>query len=229
MTRGALKPGRKPLKERTRLPDDAPPFAIGHRIRLESLIILHEGEFSAGDIAKILDEDVKMVTNHLRDLYDAGCIEFVGHKGEGNIRRAVYRAIARPFISDERYKAMSLEERHEINGVALQWILAESLAAYRKKKMDQDETLCLITDEPNLDAEARVELRDLLLTSWSGEVTTASEALKGVKEIAGRATNRMAQSGESGTTVVVTLMAFERARPRITEDHRQNRSAIDER
>lgn len=81
MTRGALEPGRKPLRERTRLPEDAPSYPAGHRIRLESLIILHEGEFSAGGIAKMLGEDVKVVTNHLRDLYDAGCIEFVGYKG----------------------------------------------------------------------------------------------------------------------------------------------------
>jgi DNA-binding transcriptional ArsR family regulator len=172
MTRPVLKPGRRAAKERTRLPDDAPPFAVGHRIRLESLIILHEGDYSAANIAKMLDEDVRVVTNHLRDLYDAGCIEFVGHEGSGNIRRAVYRAVSRPIISDEEYEAMSLNERHEINGVAVQWILAECLASYRNAKMDRDETLCLITDAP-----------------------------------------RMAESEEIGTTVVVTLMAFERGRP----------------
>lgn len=214
MTREALKPGRRPLRERTRLPDDAPSYAVGHRVRLESLIILHEKESSAADIAKMLDEDVRVVTNHLRDLYDAGCIEFVGHKGEGNIRRAVYRATTRPLISDEEYEAMSLKERHEINGVAVQWILAECLSSYRNDKMDRDEALCLITDAPILDAEGKVEIRDLLTASWSGESEEAFEALKSVQEIAGRAANRMAESGEDGTTVIVTLTAFERGRSR---------------
>lgn len=217
MTRGTLKPGRRPAKERTRLPEDASSFAVGHRIRLESLIILHEGEFSAADIAEMIGEDVKIVTNHLRDLYDAGCIEFVGHKGKGNIRRAVYRAIERPFFSDEEYQEMSLEERQEGIGVHLQWVLAECLLSYRNKRMARDENLCVISDEPNLDAEGRAEVRDLLLACWRGESEETLEALKGVQGIAGRAINRMAKSGEAGKTVVVALLAFERARSSISE------------
>jgi DNA-binding transcriptional ArsR family regulator len=212
MARGELKPGRRPPRKRSRLPDDAPSYAVGHRVRLESLIILHERESSAAAIAKELGEDVRIVTNHLRDLYDAGCIEFVGHRGEGNIRKAVYRAVTRPMISDDEYEAMSLGERHEINGVAVQWILAECLSSYRNNKMDSDEALCLITDAPLLDAEGRVELRDLLTASWSGESEVALDALKSAQDIAGRAANRMASSGEDGTTVVLTLMAFERGR-----------------
>ncbi|HEY7950819.1 MAG TPA: winged helix-turn-helix domain-containing protein [Solirubrobacterales bacterium] len=217
MTRGALEPGRKPLKERTRLPEDAPSYPAGHRIRLESLIILHEGEFSAGDIAKMLGEDVKVVTNHLRDLYDAGCIEFVGYKGKGNLRKAVYRAVARPFTSGEEYRAMSLKERHEALGVHLQWIFSEGLTSYRTKKMAGDETVCVVSDEPNLDSEGKLELHDFLAACWTGKSEDALDALKGVQEIAGRATNRMAESGETGTTVVVALLAFERGRPPISE------------
>jgi len=71
---------------RSRLPEEAPTYPASHRVRHEALIILHESEFSAAEIARMIDEDVSTVTNHLRDLYDAGCIEFVGHKGEGNLR-----------------------------------------------------------------------------------------------------------------------------------------------
>jgi DNA-binding transcriptional ArsR family regulator len=216
--RAPLKPGRRPLAERTRRPEDAPPFATGHYIRLEALTILHEGEFSAVEIAEMMGMDVKNVTNHLRNLYDAGCIEFVGHKaGEGNIRRAVYRAIARPVVSDEAYRAMSLEERHDLNGTAIQWIFAECLSSHRSGKMDQDEDLCLISDEPNLDAKGRVELRELLSAAWSGEPEEVLAVLKGVQEIECRAANRMAESGETGTTVVVALLAFERGRSGISE------------
>jgi len=208
--RSELKLGRKPLRERTRLPEDAPSYPVGHRVRLEALIILHERESSAADIAELLDEDVRLVTNHLRELYDAGCIEFAGHKGDGNIKRAVYRAVTRPLISDEEYEELSLKERHEINGVAIQWILAECLSSYRNKKMDSDEALCLITDAPILDAEGRIELRDLFTASWNGESGEAFDALKSAQEIAARAADRMTESGETGKTVVVTLMAFER-------------------
>jgi hypothetical protein len=166
----------------------------------------------------MIDEDVKIVTNHLRDLYDAGCIEFVGHQGEGNIRRAVYRAVTRPLITDEEYEAMSSKERHEINGVAVQWILAECLSSYRNNKMDRDKALCLITDAPILDPEGRVELRDFLTASWTGESGDVVEALKGVQEIASKAASRMTRTGATGTTIVVTLMAFERGRPWVSEE-----------
>jgi DNA-binding transcriptional ArsR family regulator len=212
-----LRPGRNPVKKRTRLPEDAPTFATNHRIRLLSLIILHEGEFSAAEIAEMIGEETPMVSNHLRDLYDAGSIEFVGHKGEGNFKRAVYRAVECPIVTDEEFQALSADERHEAAGVVLQWILAECLASFRHRKMDRDEALCLISDEPNLDTEGRTELRQLLTAAWNGEAEDVLAALKGVQEIAVRATNRMAKSGEAGTTVVVSLMAFERGRPRISD------------
>ncbi len=213
MKRRPLQTGRTPLKQRTRRPEDASPFAVGHYIRIGALTLLHERDFSAGEIAAIMGEDVKNVANHLRDLYDAGCIEFAGHSGEGNIRRAVYRAVARPFVSDETYRAMSIDERHDANNTVLQWILAECLSSYRNRKMDHDEDLCLISDEPNLDAEGRRELREFLIASWNGEAGEVLDAIGGVQEIEGRAANRMAESGEAGTTVVVALLAFESGRP----------------
>jgi DNA-binding transcriptional ArsR family regulator len=210
-----LRPGRNPVKRRSRLPEEAPTYPASHPVRLEALIILHEGQFSAAEIARMIDEDVSTVTNHLRDLFDAGCIEFVRREGEGNLRKAVYRAIARPFTHRDEAKNMSLEERQEAAGVHLQWILAEALGAYRKKKMVRDETV-VMSDEPCLDAEGMLELDDFFTACWIGDVETLTK-LEGVQQIAARAMNRMAESNEVGTTVVASLMAFERARPAISE------------
>ena len=210
-----LRPGRNPAKRRSRLPEEAPTYPTSHRVRLEALIILHEGQFSPAEIARMIDEDVEIVTNHLRDLYDAGCIEFVGRQGEGTLRKAVYRAIARPFTNPEETKKMSLGERQEAAGVHLQWILAEALGAYRKEKMVRDETV-VMSDEPCLDAEGVRELHDLFIACWIGDVEVLTR-LEGVQQIAARAMNRMAKSNEVGTTVVASLMAFERARPSISE------------
>ena len=216
MRHAELKPGRRPASARSRLPEEVPTYPLNHRIRQESLIILHEGEFSAADIAEMIGEDTSHVTNHLRDLYDAGCIEFVEFRGKGNFKKAVYRAVARPFTSREETKKMSPEERQEVAGVHLQWALVEAVAAYRSKKMASDENCVVMSDEPCLDAEGRVELEDFLTACWNGDFEVM-EKLKSVQDIAGRAVNRMAKSGEAGVTVVASLMAFERARPRITK------------
>ncbi len=216
MKHAELKSGRRPASERSRLPEEAPTYPLTQRIRQESLLILHEGEFSAADIAQMIGEDTSHVTNHLRDLYDAGCIEFVGYQGKGNFKRAVYRAIARPFTSHEEAMKMSPEERQEIAGVMLQWIMVEATASYRNKKMADDENCVVMFDEPCLDAEGRIELDEFFTACWNGEFEVL-ERLKSVQDIEARATNRMAKSGETGAIVVASLMAFERARPRITK------------
>lgn len=216
MKHAELRPGRRPAGERSRLPEEAPTYPLSHRIRQESLIILHEGEFSAADIAEMIGEDTSHVTNHLRDLYDAGCIEFVGYQGKGNFKRAVYRAVARPFTSREEAKKMSPEVRQEAAGVHLQWAMAEAVAAYQSKKMANDETCVVMSDEPCLDAKGRIELDDFLAACWNGDFEVL-ERLKSVQDIAARAANRMVKSGETGVTIVASLMAFERARPRITK------------
>jgi DNA-binding transcriptional ArsR family regulator len=169
--------GRKPLKERTRRPVDALPHSVNHWIRVEALAIFHEGEFCAGEVADMIGEDVKNVSGHIRDLYDSGCIEFAGYKMVGNYRKPVYRAIVRPVVTDEVYRAMSIEDRHDLN-------------------------LCLLWNALNLDAEGQRELLAYLITTW-----------KGVQGIHARAVNRMAESGEIGTSTVVGLLGFERGRP----------------
>jgi len=216
MKHAELRQGRRPAKERSRLAEEAPTYPLNHRIRHEALIILHEGEFSAADIAQMIGEATSHVTNHLRDLYDAGCIEFVGYEGRGNFKRAVYRAIKRPFMSRNEFGPLSPEERHEAIGVHLQWSVAEALASYRERKMANDEALCLVSDEPCLDAEGRIELDEFFAACWNGDFEVL-ERLRSVQDIEARATNRMAKSGETGAIVVASLMAFERARPRITK------------
>jgi len=214
MAHAELREGRRPARERSRLPEDAPTYPLSHRIRQESLIILHEGEFSATEIADMIGEDTSNVTNHLRDLYDAGCIEFVGHQGKGNFRKAVYRAVARPFTSREETKEMSPDERQEVAGMHLQWTFVEAMAAYRNKKMASDDSCVVMSDEPCLDTEGRIELDDFLIACWKGDFEVMKK-LKSVHDIAGRAAGRMAKSGEAGVAVVASLMAFERARPKI--------------
>lgn len=216
MKHAELKPGRRPAIERSRLPEEAATYPSNHCIRHEALIILHEGEFSAADIAEMIGEETPIVANHLRDLYDAGCIEFVGYRGKGNFKKAVYRAVRRPFIGRGEFGPMSPDERHEAIGVHLQWSVTEALASYRKKKMANDEACVVMSDEPCLDAEGRIELDEFLTACWGGDFEVL-ERLKSVQDIAGRAANRMAKSGETGVIVVASLMAFERARPRITK------------
>jgi hypothetical protein len=201
LNQGAAEIGRKPLKERARRPDDALPYSVKHWIKVEALAILHEGEFSAGEIALMIGEDVKIVRNHIVDLYGSGCIELAGYKMVGNNRKPVYRAIMLPVISDEVARVMSVEERHDVSGAITQGILAETVSSYRNGKLDED-PVCLLWDAPNLDARGEREMHAHLIRSWE-------EAHR----IHGEAANRMARSGEVGQTTFLGLLGFGRGRP----------------
>jgi len=119
----------------------------------------------------MIDKDTPTVTNHHRDLYDAGCIEIVDYEVNGNVRKPLYRAVTLPYVSDEIYRAMSLLERHDANGVILQWFLAACFSSYRNEKMDRDENVCLIWNDPTLDAQGRIEMRDWLICPFPLSIT----------------------------------------------------------
>jgi hypothetical protein len=208
-----LKVGRKPLKERTRLPDDALPYAIKHWIKLQALVILYDGEFTASEIAEMIGEDVKLVSGHIRGLYDSGRIEVADFKTVGNHRMPVYRAIATPYVGGEEYIRMPIEERHDMSSVTLQSFFAEALASHRAGKMDDDEELAVIWDVMNLDAQGNRELTALETAFW--------EDTRGINATAA---NRMAESGEEGTSRIVAFLGFKRARqgkPRIMRQLRK--------
>jgi DNA-binding transcriptional ArsR family regulator len=192
---------RKPPAQRKRRMDDAVAYALGHRIRNEALSILAEGRRSTSELAKIMGEDVKLVGNHIRELYESGCIEDAGTVTRGNITERFYRTVILPYITDEAYRAMSMEERRDVNGVTVQSILAETLASYRAGKMETDDDLWLLWDALNLDSQGRREVAE--------EFADLYERLLDVKA---RAVTRMSESGETGITTIITATAFERCR-----------------
>lgn len=193
--------GRKRLKERTKRPPEAAAYAVNHWARLEALTVLHQGEFSAGEVADILDEDVRYITGHVKDLYEAGCIEFVGYRVIGSRSRPIYRAVVLPEITEDVWRAMSSSDRHDASGAIVQGFSAESLSSHRNHKMDDDDELCLIWDAHGVDTRGKREVHDLL-----------AETKEKVLAIEGRSANRMAKSGEGSTTIVVGLHSFIRGR-----------------
>jgi hypothetical protein len=194
--------GRKPRKKRSRQPVDAITHSVNHWIRVEALAIFHEGEFSAGEVAEMVGEDVKLVTGHIHDLYESGCIEFAGHKMVDGMMRPVYRAIALAEVSDEVYRGMSANDRDDASSAIVQGILAESVSSCQNGKMIDDETLALIWDAPTLDAQGEREMNAHLTASY-----------RGAKKIHAKAANRMAKSGEIGITKVIAFLGFRRGRP----------------
>lgn len=193
---------RTPVAERKKDIADAVAYAGGNRIRVDALGILAEGKISVADIANVLDLDVKKLSDHIRYLYDYGCIEDAGTEKVRNTNKHFYRAVTLPHISVEDYRSMAPEERRDVLGLIVQMIIVETLASFRSRKLENDGRVRLIWDCLNLDGRGKQEIATCL--------TRADKRLLAIEAVNAK---RLAKSGESGIPMVVSLMGFERSRP----------------
>lgn len=197
-----LATGRKRASEHKRGIDGALSYALGNWIRVDALSILAEGRHSVSEVAEKIGLDVKTVSGHVRELYACGCIEEAGSRKVRNTTEHFYRAVELPYIDDETYAALPLEARREILALTIQAMMAETLAAFRAKKMEDNENTWIGWDCANLDSQGQRELKE--------EITATLER---VVDIKARAAHRMSESGDVGVTTVYTFNAFERSRP----------------
>ncbi len=193
---------RMPASERKRPADEAVAYAVGNGTRIDALAILAEGEHSASQIAEILGVDTQLVNNHIRELFACGCIEPTRTVKVRNATQRFYRALARPHISDGAYEGLSVETRREIITVLIQAVVAETLASLRSGKMETDDDVALMWDCVSVDKQGRGEI--------SAEIQAHFDR---ILEIEDESAGRIAESGESAITTVISLSAFERSRP----------------
>ena len=188
-------------KDQTRSIEEAVAYAVGHRIRIDALSILNEGKASPNEIAKIIDEGVSKVGHHVKELFESGCIEFVGTEQRRGATEHYYRAIERPFISDEEARELPEETKREFAALILQAIMAEGLAALRAGKMDADDDVWLSWRSVCLDPQGRREVAD-----------EQAESYARIEEIEARSAARLVESDDAGASTVVAAMGFERSR-----------------
>lgn len=176
-------------------------YAVGHRIRVQVLTILSEGVFTPDQIARIIGEPTNKVSHHIKELLDAGSIELAKTEQVRNTLQHFYRAVELPYYSDEEVAAMTAQQRQVHAGLALQNMMAESMAALWAGKMVDDPRLWLTSQWFNVDQQGREEIANEQERSWER-----------VQEIEADAINRCAHTGEEARSVVVIQMGFFRER-----------------
>lgn len=184
-------------------------YAVGHRIRVHILIVLNEGTFTPAQIAEIIEEPLNNVSNHIRELLDAGSIELAEAKRVRNTIQHYYRAIEMPHYTDEEVAAMTPEQRQVTAGLAIQSMVAEVMAGLWSGNMTDDPRLWLAWDWLNVDRQGREDVADEQERSWER-----------FREIEVESTNRRAESGEDATSILVSQTGFKRARTGPTPPHR---------
>lgn len=194
----AAKTGR-PGQRRKRI-EEVVGYAVSHRIRVHILWILNEGSYTTSQIAKIIGEPTNNVANHVRELLDAGSIELAKTEQKGNIVQNYYRSVEIPYYSEQDAEEMTPEQRQVTAGLVVQSAAAEVMAALWSGTLADPRTV-LVWSPHILDQRGREDLEEEEL-----------RYLERVREIEVEATNRRANSGEEGQSMVVTMFGFERAR-----------------
>ena len=195
---GKTKTGRP--GQRKKKIEDVVAYAVSHRIRILILWILNEGVYTNAQVAEIIGEPAAKVANHMRELLDAGSIELARSEQKGNITQHYYRAVEIPFFTQEEAEAMTREERQVIAGLAVQSVTAEIMAALWNGTLADPRTVA-VWNPHKLDQQGREDLE--------GE---ERRYLERAQEIEIESTNRRAESGEDGQSIIVAMFGFERAR-----------------
>lgn len=190
--------------------DERMAYVVKHPVRVDALAIFNERTASIAEVAAIMGLEPTKITHHVKDLFDAGCIELVRTEQRRGAQEHYYCASLRPNISLEIWETMTLEERREISALMFQAIVAEGSAALRVGTFDSRKNRHVSWRILSLDEEG-----------WEELVEEKAESLNKTEEIQARAYHRMTKSGEEGVSVIAVGMAFERARTWRSAGHRR--------
>lgn len=197
--RGKRKKQKAERKKRKRI-EETVQFALAHHIRLEILILLNENAYTTTEIAELTGIELKKVSNHLYEMLEDGSIDVAKKRQiKGKVIRW-YQAVEVPEITKEQAEGMTEFELQMIAGVIVQSGTAELMAALHKGHLATPRSI-LFWDLFDLDSRGRGDF----------EVASA-EYLERLKEIQCESVNRVAESREETTSMIVNLAGFRRAR-----------------
>jgi DNA-binding transcriptional ArsR family regulator len=182
---------------------DAVSYAVGHRIRVEILTVLHEVESaSAMELARTVRQPLSTVTHHLSELLKSDSIRIERTEKVRSVEQRFYGLHSPLFVSDEEWEQMSEAERQTCCGIVLQSVMAEALAAFGAGKIASDPRQVTCWAWFNVDEEGRAAIAQEQIRSWQR-----------IEQIAGEARARYGESGEEPSTILVSSLGFERVRP----------------
>ena len=136
--------------------------AIGHPLRMQLLSRLNERVASPVELARELDESVQLVSYHVRILRDLGFVELVSTTPRRGAIEHHYRAVRRPYFSDEDFASLPANARAAISGTTLEGLMQHAAAAHRAGAFEQKGNVHISSTDLLLDDEALGELAGMM-------------------------------------------------------------------
>jgi DNA-binding transcriptional ArsR family regulator len=176
--------------------------ALSHPVRLRILKILNEREASPNELKDLLDHPLGNVAYHARVLEKCGCIEQVRTARRRGAVEHYFRAVPRSYIGHQEWRKVPPSVRGAFSESSVQTFVNRIVAALEAGTIDRRAETTLTWVTVALDQPGWVEVAAIL-----------DDALSRVQVAHERSGERMRDSGEEATPVVVGLAAFEAAGP----------------
>lgn len=173
---------------------------MSNPVRVQALTILNERVASPNELAKELGEGLSQVSYHVKVLLGNDCIELVKTEPRRGAVEHYYRATARAFLTDRDWRHVPNSLRPSLSGTLLQTAIEDAVGALASERFDVRDERHLSWTPMILDHEGWRELTDIL-----------AGTLERVLEVQSASAARLAESGEEGSPITTTILAYESA------------------
>jgi DNA-binding transcriptional ArsR family regulator len=171
---------------------------VAHPTRARAFVILVDRVASPVEIAQEIGKDVGHVGYHVRKLQQLNLIELVDERPVRGAVEHFYRAVVRPFVTEEEFAEQPIEEREIYTRHILQLHVSDIAQALDERTFDQRPNRWLIRTPVVVDEEGFAELAAL-----------HAEIYERTMDIRARSDERRTGTDDEGIQTMTTNMFFE--------------------
>jgi DNA-binding transcriptional ArsR family regulator len=171
---------------------------VAHPTRARAFSILAERTASPVEIAQEIGKDVGHVGYHVRKLQQLNLIELVDERPVRGAVEHFYRAIERPYVSEEVFASQTIEEREVFTRHILQLLVADIARALDGHTFDARTNRAILRTPMLVDEDGFQELADL-----------HDEMYDRTLDIQARSADRLTKSTDDGIATISATTFFE--------------------
>ena len=171
--------------------------ALAHPLRIQILTILNARTASPNEISRELGEGLSQVSYHVKVLRDYDCIELVRTEPRRGAVEHFYRAKARAFLTDNDWARLPDSIRPGMSAELVQAMFNDAAAALEADVFDTRDDRHVSWTPMRVDDEG-----------WETLVEIMADSLERILTVRAASTERLAQAGEKGTRVSISMLGF---------------------
>ncbi|MBS1882033.1 MAG: helix-turn-helix transcriptional regulator [Actinobacteria bacterium] len=187
---------------------------VAHPTRARAFTILTERTASPVEIAQEIGKDVGHVGYHVRKLLQLNLVELVDERPVRGAVEHFYRAIERPFVSEEEFAALSVSEREIFTRYIMQRLVADVARSMDENVFAARTNHAILRTPMLVDDDGFQEMCELHIEMYERTL-----------DIQARSAERMTGSGEEGIPAISASVFFELPERRYGEDKSEDKDS----